>query len=161
MYSYVTSELRQLVDKYFNTSGKQSITGHSMGGHGALICALKNPGLYSSVSAFSPICNPMECPWGQKAFTGYLGSNKDTWKAYDSCQLLKTYSGPALNILVDQGAADQFLSDGQLLPDHLETACATASQKAIVRMQDGYDHSYFFISTFIGDHLHHHAKFLK
>lgn len=161
MYSYVTKELRELVDKYFNTNGKQSIFGHSMGGHGALICALKNPGLYSSVSAFSPICNPMECPWGQKAFTGYLGSDKEAWKAYDSCELLSGYSGPALNILVDQGKGDKFLSDGQLLTDHLEKACASAGQKATVRMQDDYDHSYFFIASFMEEHVAHHASFLN
>jgi len=161
MYSYVTKELRNLVDKYFNTSGKQSITGHSMGGHGAQICALKNPGLYSSVSSFSPICNPVECAWGQKAFTGYLGADKETWKAYDSCELLKNYKGPALNLLADQGAADGFLKDGQLLTDHLEKACAVSGQQATVRMQEGYDHSYYFINTFMGDHIDHHAKYLK
>ena len=161
MYSYVTKELPQLVNENFPTSGKQSIMGHSMGGHGALICALKNPGMYSSVSAFAPICNPIQCPWGQKAFTGYLGSDRDTWQSYDATELLKSYSGPALEILVDQGSEDGFLKDDQLLPDNLVAACAKTNMAVNYRLQPGYDHSYYFIASFVGDHIAKHAEALK
>ncbi|XP_043209776.1 S-formylglutathione hydrolase-like [Amphibalanus amphitrite] len=161
MYSYVTKELPQLISENFPANGKQSIMGHSMGGHGALICALKNPGMYTSVSAFSPICNPTQCPWGQKAFTGYLGSDRATWQGYDATELVKSYSGPALDILIDQGSEDGFLKDGQLLPDNLVAACAKASMAVDYRLQPGYDHSYYFIATFVGDHIAKHAEALK
>jgi len=162
MYSYITKELPALINEQFPVlPDKQSITGHSMGGHGALICFLKNPGQYKSVSAFAPICNPMECAWGQKAFSGYLGDNKDDWKAYDTCELLKSYNGPPFEILADQGKADSFLPAGQLLPDNLVAACASAKVPVIMRMQDGYDHSYYFIATFMEDHMNHHAKALN
>lgn len=162
MYSYVTKELRELVNANFPVKeDKQSIMGHSMGGHGALICFLKNPGLYRSVSAFAPICNPIECPWGQKAFSGYLGSNRDDWKQYDACELVKKYDGPPTEILVDQGKGDQFLTAGQLLPDNLVAACAGAKVPVILRMQEDYDHSYYFMSSFIGEHIAHHADYLK
>lgn len=162
MFSYVTQELRELINANFPVRpDKQGITGHSMGGHGALICALKNPGMYLSVSAFAPICNPMACQWGQKAFSGYLGSDKNAWKEYDACNLVKHYSGPPLDILVDQGKADNFLTQSQLLPDALVAACVEAKVPVQLRMQEGYDHSYYFIASFIGDHITHHAKYLK
>lgn len=162
MYSYITKELPAIVNANFNVlPGKMSITGHSMGGHGALICFLKNPGLYKSVSAFAPICNPMECPWGQKAFSGYLGPDKESWREWDTCELIKKYKGDPVEIFADQGDADGFLPKGQLLPDNLIAACAQANIPVTMRMQEGYDHSYYFIATFIEDHINHHAKFLK
>lgn len=163
MFSYVTKELPALVAANFKVeSDKAGIMGHSMGGHGALICALKNPGQYKSVSAFAPICNPVNCPWGVKAFSGYLGEgNKDAWKEYDACELAKKYNGPPLEIMVDQGKADNFLTQGQLLPDNLVGACAEGGVPIIMRMQEGYDHSYYFMATFMADHFDHHAKFLK
>lgn len=116
---------------------KQGITGHSMGGHGALTIALKNPGKFASVSAFAPICNPIECPWGVKAFTGYLGSDRSTWNNYDACHLVKQYNGPHLDILVDQGDQDDFLKNGQLLPDNFLRACTEAKDvKLELRMQE-------------------------
>lgn len=161
MYSYVTKELPQLVNDNFPTNGKQSVMGHSMGGHGALICAMKNPGMYSYVSAFSPICNPTQCPWGQKAFGGYLGDDRSKWEAYDATELVKSYAGPPLEILIDQGSEDGFLKDGQLLPDNLVAACAKSKMPVVYRLQEGYDHSYYFISTFMGDHIAKHAEALK
>lgn len=162
MYEYVTKELPAVIDANFPTEkGKQSIFGHSMGGHGALICALKNPGQYKSVSAFAPICNPSVCPWGIKAFTGYLGEDKETWKAYDATCLVKNYNGPPLDILIDQGKADDFLPQGQLLPDNFVAACTESKTQVTLRMQEGYDHSYYFMATFLEDHIAHHAKFLK
>ncbi|XP_056418069.1 S-formylglutathione hydrolase isoform X3 [Hyla sarda] len=162
MYSYIVEELPQLINGNFPTDpDKISIFGHSMGGHGALICALKNPGKYKSVSAFAPICNPVQCPWGQKAFNGYLGSDKSKWEAYDATRLVKTYSGSQLDILIDQGKDDQFLSAGQLLPDNFIAACTERKIPVVLRLQEGYDHSYFFITTFINDHIKHHAKYLN
>lgn len=162
MFSYVTDELAKIVTANFNvTVGKSSIMGHSMGGHGALVCALKRPGQYQSVSAFSPICHPSACPWGEKAFKGYLGLNKESWQDYDSCHLVESYSGPPLQVLVDQGSADNFLHQKQLLPDDLVAASRDSRGVSVVlRMQEHYDHSYYFIATFVGDHLEHHAKFL-
>lgn len=160
MFSYVTKELRQVVNDNFPTNGKQSIMGHSMGGHGALICALKNPGVYSFVSAFAPICNPTQCPWGQKAFHGYLGEDRKTWNEYDATELVKSYAGPPLQILIDQGSEDGFLKDGQLLPDNLVAACAKAKVPVVYRLQPGYDHSYYFMATFIEDHIAKHAESL-
>jgi len=161
MYDYVTKELPDLVSKLFAVDGsRMSITGHSMGGHGALISHLKNPGMYTSVSAFSPICNPTKCAWGEKAFTGYLGS-VDAGKAYDATELIKNF--PKQNqvpILIDQGAADSFYPN-QLLPKNLAAAAADSGYKPItLRMQPGYDHSYYFISTFMKDHINHHATAL-
>ncbi|XP_033760240.1 S-formylglutathione hydrolase-like isoform X1 [Pecten maximus] len=162
MYAYVTEELPAVITSNFAAiPDKMSIFGHSMGGHGALICALKNPGKYKSVSAFAPICNPMNCPWGQKAFSGYLGENKDDWKAYDATELVKQYNGPPLEIHIDQGKADNFLPAGQLLPDNFVAACAEAKMPVVLRMQEGYDHSYYFMATFMEDHLKHHAKILN
>jgi S-formylglutathione hydrolase len=160
MYSYVTRELPELLATNFPVDPlRQGIFGHSMGGHGALVCALRNPGQYQSLSAFAPICAPTRCPWGEKAFTGYLGEDRATWKQYDASELVKRnrFAG---SILVDQGLADKFLAD-QLYPQAFEVACRDAGQALTLRMQDGYDHGYFFISTFMEDHLRHHAAQLK
>ncbi|KAL8583221.1 hypothetical protein ACOMHN_013776 [Nucella lapillus] len=162
MYSYITKELPALINANFPAlADKRSIFGHSMGGHGALICALKNPGMYRSVSAFAPICNPSQCPWGKKAFAEYLGTDTATWEAYDATCLLRKYSGPPLELLVDQGKADNFLGDNQLLPDKLMEACTPTKMSLVMRMQEGYDHSYFFIASFMEDHVKHHAQYLK
>lgn len=158
MYDYVVKELPTLVEEHFPVTDKRSISGHSMGGHGALICALKNPGRYQSVSAFAPITNPTQCPWGEKAFTGYLGDDREAWKAWDTCELIAT-AEERLTLLVDQGEADNFLEE-QLRPEALEQACEKAGHELTLRRQSGYDHSYFFISSFIDDHLAHHANAL-
>ncbi|XP_011210309.2 S-formylglutathione hydrolase [Bactrocera dorsalis] len=163
MYTYVTSELVELVNASFPVlPNKRGIFGHSMGGHGALICALKNPGVYQSVSAFAPISNPIECPWGKKAFTGYLGANEDSWKDWDATVLATKYAGTPLEILIDQGSDDNFLKEKQLLPENLLNAAAENDHlQLIYKKREGYDHSYFFISTFIAEHFDHHAKFLN
>ncbi|XP_061647578.1 S-formylglutathione hydrolase isoform X3 [Phyllopteryx taeniolatus] len=162
MYSYVTQELPKLINSNFPADpDRMSISGHSMGGHGALICALKNPGKYKAVSAFAPICNPMQCPWGQKAFNAYLGPDRTTWEAYDATTLASGYSGPQLDILIDQGRDDQFLSASQLLPDNLIAVCSEKKIPVVFRLQPGYDHSYYFIYSFFNDHIKHHAKFLN
>ncbi|GFO26504.1 S-formylglutathione hydrolase [Plakobranchus ocellatus] len=161
MYSYVTKEFINLINDNFPTiPNKKSIFGHSMGGHGALILALKNPGMFCSVSAFAPISNPIQCPWGKKCFGGYLGEDQGAWKAYDATELVKSYDGPPLDILVDQGTADNFLSEKQLLPEHLIEACKSNNVPCVLRMQEGYDHSYYFMASFMEDHLKHHAKHL-
>ena len=159
-YSYVVEELPQLIGREFAVdSNRQSIFGHSMGGHGALVCAFKNPDRYRSVSAFAPICAPTQCPWGELAFKTYLGSNRDRWNAYDACELLSrtAWDRP---LLIDQGAADTFLEQQQLRPDLLQQACEKRQLPLTLRMQEGYDHSYYFISTFVGDHLEFHAQYL-
>jgi len=157
MASYVEHELPGLVGSELPADvARQSIMGHSMGGHGALTIALRNRGRYASVSAFSPICSPMNCPWGQKALSGYLGSNKESWRRYDACALLED-GARVTELLVDQGAADQFL-ETQLKPELLERACARVGVPLTLRKHEGYDHSYFFISTFIEDHLRWHAQ---
>ncbi|CRK99584.1 CLUMA_CG012896, isoform A [Clunio marinus] len=162
MYSYVTTELIEMINSNFPAiPGKQSVTGHSMGGHGALICALKNPGLYQSVSAFAPISNPVNCPWGHKAFKGFLGPDESTWKAYDATELVSKYKGPPLELFIDQGSEDQFLKENQLLPNNLVEAAKKVQMPLIYKLRDGYDHSYFFMSTFISEHFAYHAKFLK
>lgn len=159
MYSYIVSELPALIAENFPIQPeKQGIFGHSMGGHGALICALKNPQQYQSVSAFAPIAAPIRCPWGEKAFTNYLGANKETWRDYDASELVLTANYNHL-ILIDQGTSDQFLAK-QLLPEVFEAACQKAGQPLNLRYQNGYDHSYYFISTFIEDHIRHHAAAL-
>ena len=158
MYDYVVQELPALIEANFPVNGLKSISGHSMGGHGALICALKNPGLYQSVSAFAPIVNPTQCPWGEKAFTGYLGEDRSQWNQWDATCLIANAS-ERLPLLVDQGDADNFLQE-QLKPDALVTACEQADHPLTLRMQTGYDHSYFFIASFIDDHLRHHAQAL-
>jgi len=160
MYSYVTSELPSLVEKEFPTNGKVSISGHSMGGHGALMIALKNPERYQSVSAFAPICNPSEGPWGKKAFKGYLGSDTFSWMNYDATLLAKAYKGPEIQILIDQGSEDTYLKE-ELLPQNFKLACEGKAINASLRMQQGYDHSYFFVSTFLEDHFGFHAKYLS
>jgi len=161
MYSYITTELPQLIDQYLPTNNLRSIMGHSMGGHGALVAFLRNPGVFTSVSAFAPITNPMRVPWGIKAFTGFLGANADTWKNYDATELIKQYERKSPTpILIDQGTEDQFLREGQLTPDSFVAACKAKEYPLTMRLQDGYDHSYYFISSFIDDHIEHHAKAL-
>lgn len=156
MYSYVTRDLAQAVAANFPAdANRQGIFGHSMGGHGALTIHLKHPEVYRSASAFAPVSAPMRCPWGEKAFTAYLGSDRESWKPYDTTELVKA-SPSGAKLLIDQGAADQFLED-QLKPDLLVEACEDAGQHFELRLQPGYDHSYFFIQTFIEDHLRHHA----
>jgi S-formylglutathione hydrolase len=161
MYSYVTQELPAAIDASFSTSGEghRSIFGHSMGGHGALVIALREPTRWRSVSALAPICAPTRCPWGQKAFSKYLGDKREDWKAYDASMLVRERTHP-ITILVDQGTADPFLSE-QLHPEYLEDACAASGQRLELRRHSGYDHGYFFIASFIEDHLRHHAAALK
>ena len=159
MYDYVTQELPALIAANFPSNERASISGHSMGGHGALICALKNPGKYKSVSAFAPICAPTQCAWGEKAFSAYLGDNKAAWQAWDSCALIE--AGASLPpTLIDQGTKDQFLAD-QLHPDKLQETCTQNDLRIELRFQEGYDHSYYFISSFIGEHIAWHAKHLR
>ncbi len=159
MESYVTQELPTLVAEHFPVDGDRlGVFGHSMGGHGALTLALRHPGLFRSVSAFAPIAAPMRAPWGIKAFTGYLGEDRTLWRSHDACALIA--DGARMpECLVDQGLADKFLPD-QLNPEALETACTNAGQPLTLRRHAGYDHSYYFIATFVGDHLAHHARFL-
>ena len=158
MYDYITQELPAIIESNFPVSDVKSISGHSMGGHGAITIGLKNSDQYRSISAFSPISNPIQCPWGQKAFTAYLGTDIESWKQYDASELLKKSRSP-LPILVDQGDADGFLAE-QLKPEVLLAAANTHDSEVELRMQPGYDHSYFFISSFIADHLNFHAKHL-
>ncbi|WP_336080022.1 S-formylglutathione hydrolase [Thalassospira sp. CH_XMU1448-2] len=161
MYDYVTKELPALIRDHFPVSDDAVISGHSMGGHGALMIALRNPGTFKSVTAFSPITNPINCPWGQKALGNYLGDDKSAWKAWDSSELMKAASAANAQTpaLVDQGDADGFLAE-QLKPEALEAAAKASNYPLTLRMQDGYDHSYYFISTFIEDHIRFHAKHL-
>jgi S-formylglutathione hydrolase len=157
MYSYVTRELPELVQSLgVARADRQGIFGHSMGGHGALVCALRNPTQYRSVSAFAPIAAPMQCPWGTKAFTGYLGSNSASWEQYDATVLVsrQRYTRP---ILIDQGTADKFLVE-QLKPELFEAACQAAGTPLQLRYQQGYDHGYYFIATVVADHLKHHSQ---
>jgi len=158
MYDYVVSELPTLVEKEFPVTRSRGISGHSMGGHGALVCYLRNPGMFLSVSAFAPICHPSECAWGQKALTAYLGDNRNDWVDYDAARLIGD-AEEKLPLLIDQGTDDEFLTD-QLKPGALEQACIASHYPLELRMQEGYDHSYFFIATFIEDHLRHHARAL-
>ena len=156
MYSYVTAELPALIGQIFPAEmTRQAITGHSMGGHGALTIALRNPGRFASVSTFAPIASPMNCPWGEKALGGYLGPDRGAWRPYDACALIA--DGARLpDLLVDQGTADSFLGS-QLKPELLEQACAEAGIPLTLRRQDGYDHSYYFIASFMEDHLRWHG----
>ncbi len=159
MYSYVTDELPKLILSHFpGEASRQGVFGHSMGGHGALVCALRNPGLFKSVSAFAPIVAPTRAPWGEKAFSGYLGADRANWRQYDACELIRE-GARAPDILVDQGVADGFVEE-QLKPELLREACEAAGQPLTLRLQDGYDHSYYFIASFVGDHIAHHAKAL-
>lgn len=161
MYDYVVQELPNIIERNFSVSGKKSISGHSMGGHGALICALKNPSMYSSVSAFAPISHPVICPWGEKAFHGYLGDDKKSWEAWDTCLLIpKAGIIRKLPLLIDQGDEDDFI-DEQLKPNELTAICKEHDYPLTLRRHSGYDHSYFFIASFIADHLRYHAKALK
>jgi S-formylglutathione hydrolase len=162
MYSYIVDELPGALFSHFKEldSKRISITGHSMGGHGALTLFLKNPGRYKSVSAFAPIANPSNCPWGQKAFSGYFGEDdKSRWSEHDATELIAKFPKET-DILIDVGTGDNFYKQGQLLPEKFEEAAKKAGKGVKVRYQDGYDHSYFFISTFASDHVEHAAKAL-
>ena len=157
MYSYVTRELPSLIAEHFPAdTSRQGIFGHSMGGHGALVCALRNPDRYRSLSAFAPIAAPMRCPWGRKAFTGYLGGDESRWLDYDASVLVaqRPFHSP---ILVDQGAGDKFLVE-QLNPEVFADACRRSGQAFDLRMHGGYDHGYYFIQTFVEEHLRWHAR---
>jgi S-formylglutathione hydrolase len=161
MYDYVVKELPALIQSNFAIKGDRAgIFGHSMGGHGALVCGLRNPDTFRSISAFAPIVAPMQCPWGQKAFGHYLGSDIKRWRDYDATELVLKYADPTRPILIDQGTADPFLTT-QLMPEVFAKGCQQSGQPLTLRMQEGYDHSYFFIATFMGDHLRHHAAMLK
>jgi S-formylglutathione hydrolase len=159
MQTYVAEELPALIEAHFPATGRRGISGHSMGGHGALITALRNPGRYASVSAFSPIVAPSQVPWGREALTAYLGADPDVWVQWDACALIAGAS-ERLPLRVDQGLADEFLA-GQLRPELLEAACAAVDHPLDLRRHAGYDHSYYFIASFIGEHLAHHARALK
>ena len=160
MRDYIEKELPDLVGKELPVDlARAGISGHSMGGHGALTIALRNPGMFKSVSAFAPIVSPINCPWGDKALGNYIGEKSDAWREYDACALIED-GARVSDILVDQGLADDFLTE-QLKPELLEAACSKAGINLTLRRQDGYDHSYFFIATFIEDHLRWHADRLK
>jgi len=159
MGSYITRELRKLVLEHFNArDDKVGLFGHSMGGHGALTLALNNPGLYQSVSAFAPIAAPTQCPWGVKAFSGYLGDDPAAWARHDATELVKG-GARVPPLLIDQGLADKFLAE-QLKPELFEAVCLAAGQPLTLRRHEGYDHGYYFIATFMADHIAHHAKAL-
>lgn len=158
MYDYLTEELPALIAGNFNVGERQAIMGHSMGGHGALMLALRNPQRFVSASAFAPIVNPTQVPWGEKALTAYLGEDRSLWEAWDSCSLLQQATHP-LPMLLDQGDSDQFLAD-QLRPERLEAIAREKNYPLTVRIQPGYDHSYYFIASFVEDHLRFHAKYL-
>ena len=158
MYDYVVDELPTLIEANFAVNAARAISGHSMGGHGALVAALRNPGRYRSVSAFSPIVAPSQVSWGQKAFTAYLGEDRAAWTQYDACALIAD-AKERLPLLVDQGEADEFLAT-QLKPELLREACTAVAHPLNLRMRPGYDHSYYFIASFIGEHIAHHAKAL-
>jgi len=158
MYDYIVHELPALIETNFPVTTQRAISGHSMGGHGALTIGLRNPELYQSISAFSPICNPINCPWGEKAFSAYLGTDSEDWKIYDSCELLaKTTSHQP--ILIDQGSNDSFLQT-QLKPENLMSIANKENSLLTLNMREGYDHSYYFISSFIDSHLEFHAAHL-
>ena len=157
MYSYVVDELIEIIKNHFPVDANRlGISGHSMGGHGALTIAIKNPDIFKSVSAFSPICNPTKIPWGEKAFTKYLGKDENIWNDYDACSLIKS-RGFQSDILIDQGEEDEFLED-QLKPESFVQACEEKNIEVSLRMQPGFDHSYFFIATFIQDHIDWHSQ---
>ena len=159
MHDYVVQELPAWVEANLPASDARGISGHSMGGHGALVLALRNPGRYRSVSAFSPIVAPSRVPWGEKAFTAYLGEDRDAWREWDACELVAR-AKERLPLLVDQGLADEFL-DTQLRPALLREACAATGHPLDLRLREGYDHSYYFIASFIGEHIAYHAKALR
>ncbi len=158
MYDYVNEEIYELLQSEFKVpADKISIMGHSMGGHGALIIGLKNPEKYGSVSAFAPIVNPTQCAWGQKAFKGYLGNDKEAWKAYDACELIKSGHRHPTELLIDQGAADEFYPES-LLTNNFKTVCEAHNQKLEVNLIEDYDHSYYFIASFLEDHVAFHLS---
>ena len=164
MESYLIEELLPLLARHLPIDTlRLGIFGHSMGGHGALTLALRHPGVFKSLSAFAPIANPVNCPWGQKAFAGYLGANQAAWAQHDTTRLMESQGKPPYpaGILIDQGLADKFLIEKQLLPEALEAACAQLGQPLTLRRHAGYDHGYYFIQTFIDDHLRHHAQQLQ
>ena len=161
MYDYVTTELPALVEQQLPLiPGLRSVMGHSMGGHGALVAALRNPGMFRAVSAFAPICNPVEAEWGKSCFSAYLGDDRSAWEAYDATCLIRA-GAPEFPLLVDQGTGDEFLGEQGLLPEHLIAACKARNFPLELRMQPDYDHSFHFIATFIGEHLAWHAKALS
>ena len=162
MEDYVVQELPALVEAHFPASDRRGISGHSMGGHGALTLALRHPGRFQSLSAFAPIAAPTQCPWGEKAFSGYLGEDRSTWAAHDASALMRAQAGAPYpgGILIDQGLADKFLAE-QLHPEAFEAACQAVGQPLTLRRHAGYDHGYYFIASFIDDHLRHHAKQLR
>ena len=158
MFSYVTKELPLIINENFPVDKeRESISGHSMGGHGALMISLRQPGRFRSVSAFAPISAPSHCPWGKKAFTTFLGSDEEAWKAYDTCHLVQRASKP-LRFLVDQGTDDKWVS--QLMPEKLQDVCLRADYPLELNLREGYDHGYYFVSSFIESHLAYHAKAL-
>jgi S-formylglutathione hydrolase len=159
MQTYIANELPALVERGFAVTDRRGICGHSMGGHGALVTALKHPGRYASVSAFSPIVAPTRVAWGEKAFAAYLGDDRDAWRAWDACELVAGAT-ERLPFLVDQGEGDEFLAT-QLRPELLETACREAGHPLTLRRHAGYDHSYYFIASFIGEHVAHHARAMR
>ena len=159
MYDYVVNELPEIIEAAFPVTQKRAISGHSMGGHGALTIAMLNPERYCSVSAFSPICNPINVPWGKKAFTAYLGKDQTTWRDHDASELMRQAS-QFVPAKVDQGGADDFLAE-QLTPEVLVAAAQTSSYPLTLNIHQGYDHSYYFISSFIAEHLAFHAQYLK
>ena len=164
MESYIVDELLPLVARHLPVDTQRlGIFGHSMGGHGALTLALRHPGVFRSLSAFAPIANPVNCPWGQKAFAGYLGDNQAAWAQHDATRLMESQGKPPYpaGILIDQGLADKFLIEKQLLPEALEAACEKLGQPLTLRRHAGYDHGYYFIQTFMDDHLRHHAQQLQ
>ena len=158
MEDYVVTELPNLIEQYFPVTGARAISGHSMGGHGALTLALRHPTMYRSVSAFSPIVAPSQVPWGEKAFAAYLGDDRLAWQAHDTVELI-AHASERLPLLVDQGQADEFLVK-QLKPELLQAACEAAGHPLTLRLHPGYDHSYYFIASFIGEHIAHHARAL-
>ena len=160
MYDYIVNEIPEILESNFNADmNRVAISGHSMGGHGALVIGLRNPDIFRSISAFSPICAPMQCPWGQKAFTNYLGEDTETWKEYDASELVNNAKVKS-EILIDQGTGDKFLEE-QLKPEIFEQKCREAGYPLKLRMQTGYDHSYYFVSSFIKDHIEFHIKNLN
>jgi len=163
MYSYIVKELPTLISQNFPSIDltRQSITGHSMGGHGALVIALRNSSTFKSVSAFSPICHASAVPWGNKAFSNYLGDNKETWKQYDALELVSKYEGKDLHILVHQGNSDQFLAEQLSTKDFADVLKSSTHLTGEVHIVEGYDHSYYFVSTFLEEHVAHHAKYLN
>jgi len=159
MYDYIVRELPALIEANFPVNDRRAISGHSMGGHGALVIALRNPGRYRSVSAFSPIVAPSQVPWGEKALGAYLGADREAWTQYDATALIAN-AKERLHLLIDQGDADEFLAN-QLKPQLLQATCEAAGHPLTLRLQSGHDHSYYFIASFIGEHITHHAAALK